>query len=180
MKKLLETDRLIVREWEPDQDVDFALAIYGDWEVARWLGANPQPMTDREALRQRLHFRLNEMHAANDGTGFWPLEEKDTGDVVGALLIKTLPDGEGNLTGDTEIGWHLRRASWGKGYATEAAKAGIRYAFDILKLPELHAVVYSNNAKSIAVTQRLGMQHQGQTDRYYYGVRLEHFLLANA
>lgn len=178
MSTIFETERLIIREWEPDQDIDYAFAMYSDPEVAQFLGATPKPADDKDALLERLRFRVAEARTANNGTGFWPLEEKSSGDVVGALLIKELPDGEGNPTGDIEIGWHLRRASWGLGYATEAATAGIRYAWDILKLPELHAVVYSANTRSIAVTQRLGMEHVGQTDRYY-GVTIEHFLIRN-
>ncbi|MEQ8463257.1 MAG: GNAT family N-acetyltransferase [Coleofasciculus sp. E1-EBD-02] len=74
------------------------------------------------------------------------------------------------------MGWHFRRVSWGKGYATEAARGIIAYGFNTLQLPVLYAVVHPDNKRSIRVTQRLGMTPMGLTNRYY-GVQLLLFKL---
>lgn len=176
MEVIFRTPRLIVRRWDMDRDIDDAFAMYSDPEVMRYLGRDPKPDTDIEALRTRLAARVATQDEAANGLGTWAIEEAATGDVVGAFLIKALPDGDGNPTEHIEIGWHLRRKSWGMGYATEAAQEGIRYGFETLGLPELHAVVYAENTRSLAVARRLGMRHLGPTDRFY-GITVEHFVL---
>src|SRR5436190_18060817 len=111
MPVVFETERLIARHWEPERDAEDALAIYGDPEVMRFLGRTPQVIADLDEMRARLE-KLMEVYATHPGTGSWALEEKATGRVVGAVLVKLLPDGDGNPTQDTEVGWHLGRAAW--------------------------------------------------------------------
>lgn len=77
---------------------------------------------------------------------------------------------------EVEVGWHLNPDHWGRGYATEAGRGALSLAFGACGLAEVLAVVYPDNAKSIAVCRRLGMTHLGQTDRFY-GVTLELFRL---
>jgi len=110
---------------------------------------------------------------------FGQSKRRRTGQVVGALLIKNPPAAEGNLLEEVEIGWHLRKSAWGKGYATEAARAGLDYARDRLALDRIIAVVFKENERSVAVTKRLGMTPRGPSDRYY-GVTLELFELTLA
>lgn len=174
MPVVFETERLIIRRWEPDRDADDAYAMYSDPEVIRLLGRAPAIVASPEIQREYLEKRIAYYTERNDGTGVWALEEKSTGQVVGALLVKHLPDGEGTPTEDLEVGWHLRRSAWGKGYATEAGRVGIDYAHGQLGAPVVFAVVKKDNARSIAVTHRLGMKPLGSTDKYY-GVTLELF-----
>jgi ribosomal-protein-alanine N-acetyltransferase len=176
---VFETDRLIARRWDPERDVDDALAMYGDWEVMRFLGREPQVVQDAAAMKSRLEKLLQTYAERDNGTGAWALEEREKGAVVGAILVKHLPDAEGIPTEDLEIGWHLRKSAWGNGYATEAGLAGLSYAFGVLSEPVVYAVVYAENVRSIAVTQRLGMTPLGPTDRYY-GVNLELFEKRNS
>ncbi len=68
---------------------------------------------------------------------------------------------------DYEVGWHLRRSAWGKGYATEAGRAALNYGFTVLGLPIIYAVTHPQNYASMRVAQRLGMTHRGRTNRYY-------------
>jgi [ribosomal protein S5]-alanine N-acetyltransferase len=68
-----------------------------------------------------------------------------------------------------EIGWHFRPASWGFGYATEAAHHTAQYAFEQLNLPLLLAIIDPQNKRSIALAERLGMHNDGFTTRYYGG-----------
>jgi [ribosomal protein S5]-alanine N-acetyltransferase len=87
-----------------------------------------------------------------------------------------LPDNNGDPTPEIEVGWHLKKSAWGKGYATEAGQAVLNYGFNVLKLPIIYAVVNPANTASIQVTQRLGMTPLGRTQQYY-GKELELFKL---
>lgn len=166
------TERLIAREWRPEEDAEAAFEMYGDPEVVRYLGRTAQPEPSVEAVRSKLEERMARQAALGDGSGAWALEEKSTGEVVGTILVKRLPDGEGNPTEDFEVGWHLRRRSWGMGYASEAARAALVYAQETLGLDKIHAVLYRENVRSAKVAERIGMKHVGATDRYY-GVEVE-------
>lgn len=79
---------------------------------------------------------------------------------------------DGIQTNYVEIGWHFRPASWGFGYATEAAQRIAQHAFEDLHLPVLLAVSAPENKRSVAVMERLGMRSDGLTTRYYGGAPL--------
>ena len=70
----------------------------------------------------------------------------------------------------------MKKSAWGKGYATEAAKAILDYGFNTLKLPVIYAIARSDNVRSLRVIQRLGMIPIGRTNRYYK-MELEMFKL---
>ena len=160
------TERLRLRPWQPE-DLDTILAIYSQWEVARYLGRTPRAMTgpaDAEAALAR-------WTALSDGRlGVWaivPIAPAEQGAAVGSLLLKELPlSAGGGPSGDIEIGWHLRPEVWGRGYATEAAGRVLDHAWT-LGLDRVLAVTYPENAASQAVCRRLGMSPLGLTDRYY-------------
>jgi [ribosomal protein S5]-alanine N-acetyltransferase len=175
MPTIFETARLIVRDWIPDEDSEQAFEIYGDPEVMRFIG-NGETVDSIESLRQRLQQVCDRYTQLNNGTGYWAIVEKETGKIAGSVILKQLPDNEGQPTSDYEVGWHLRRDSWGKGYATEAGRAAVKYGFNILKLPTIYAVVKPANQASIRVTQRLGMTPMGRTNKYY-STELELFKL---
>lgn len=163
MRSLI-SPRLLLREWE-EKDIDFLFDMYSRWEVARFLGSAPRPLTDRDdavATLGRWRARQNDVHT------IWAIQDRATGHLLGtALLVPLLASGEKLLPGDdTEIGWHLHPDAWGKGYATEAANAVMSYAARSGVSPVL-AVTWPENTASQAVCRRLGMRHLGQTDRYY-------------
>jgi RimJ/RimL family protein N-acetyltransferase len=103
--------------------------------------------------------------------GVWALELAGIGTVAGTVLLKPLPGG----VGEVEVGWHLHPDSWGRGYATEAARAVITRGFEA-GLPEVYAVVRPGNAASVAVCTRLGMTPLGRMRRWY-DVELDAFRL---
>jgi ribosomal-protein-alanine N-acetyltransferase len=171
---LFETPRLLARRWTFD-DAPAVLALFSDPEVARFLpGA---VMADLDAARAMVQRNLDRYVNLGGVMGGFALVEKNTGAIVGNTLIKPLPDGSGHPTTDIEIGWHLARAQWGRGYATEGARACLDYGFETLHLPIIHAVVDPRNERSLRVARRLGMIHRGQTDAYY-GQTVEWFSLA--
>jgi RimJ/RimL family protein N-acetyltransferase len=192
---LFETPRLTLRPYDPDSanDVADAYAMYADPEVVRYLSGQVVP--DAEEQRRRLRDRVAFYATLNNGTNLWAIVPRATGRVVGTALLKQLPcstpqfeHGDGtshaftattnpaDLTDDYEVGWHLARAHWGHGYATEAARALVAYGFGDLKLDTIHAVVNPANAASIRVTRRLGMTPLGRT-RKYYNAEVELFRL---
>jgi RimJ/RimL family protein N-acetyltransferase len=162
-----ETERLIARTWRPE-DAERAFDIYSRLEVAKWLGAEPRPLESMDEAKYLVR-RWAELNDENLDTGRWALERKSDGAVVGTVILLDLPDGDGEL----EVGWHLHPDSWGHGYATEAARGALTLAFG-RGLGEVLAVVRPDNAPSLAVCRRLGMEELGLTDRYY-GTSLELF-----
>ena len=155
---IFETERLVARDWRPE-DAEAAYAIYRDEDVVRFLGSVPRPVESLDAMRERIDGWLAARR--DDGYGFWALETRD-GTLVGATLCKPLPD-----AGEVEIGWHLGKAHWGHGYASESGAAAARYAFERQGLDVVYAVVVRENAASLAVARRIGMTYEGTTDRYY-------------
>lgn len=177
MNALLETQRLIIRRWIPEIDAKQAFEIYGDAEVMRFIGTG-KTEASIETQRQSLEAAIERYKQSNNNTtGAWAILEKQSAIVVGTILLKQLPDINRQPTQDYEVGWHLKKASWGKGYATEAAKGIINYGFNVLQLPIIYAVVKPENHASVKVTQRLGMTPMGITNQYYDGVELLLFKL---
>ena len=177
MNPVFETDRLYARPWNSDTDVEAAFALYGDPEVMRYLGANPQVVPCLDDQKARLQKIEEMMLTKTDHTGFWALVRKEDDQVIGAILFKELPDGDNNPTGDYEIGWHLAKDYWGNGYATEAAQAVLQHIKTHRPdIKTVHAVAYPQNTKSLAVMRRIGMREDGQTDRYY-GILCTHYVL---
>ncbi|NJL35560.1 MAG: GNAT family N-acetyltransferase [Leptolyngbyaceae cyanobacterium RM2_2_4] len=174
MAILTETKRLVIRNWVPQDDAEQAFEIYGDPKVVRFIGGKTEESI--EAQRRSLQRRVDCDAALNNGTGFWAIADKQTGEIFGTVILKQLPDNDSNPTPEIEVGWHLKKAAWGKGYATEAGQAVLDYGFNVLKLPIIYAVVNPKNAASIRVTQRLGMISLGRIQKYY-GKELELFKL---
>lgn len=159
---MFETERLRARDWTLD-DVEAAYAIYRDEDVVRYLGSVPQPVESADAMRVRVQrwIAVNDSYGTS-GYGFWALETHG-GTLVGATLLKPLPEHEDEV----EVGWHLGKAHWGNGYATEGARGAIEHGFADVGLDVVHAVIVKENAASVAVARRLGMAYRGSTDRYY-------------
>lgn len=177
MNALLKTERLIIRRWIPEIDAEQAFQIYGDAEVMRFIGTG-KTQASIETQRQSLETAIERYKQSNNTTtGAWAIVEKESSTLIGTILLKQLPDTKSKPTQDYEVGWHLRKASWGKGYATEAARGIINYGFNVLQLAIIYAVVKPENHASVKVTQRLGMKTMGITNRYYNGVNLLLFKL---
>ncbi len=166
----LTTERLVIRPWQHEA-APRLLDILSRIEVMKWLGdGEPTLMRDLAEAHERI-----DRYAARSETpplGIWAVELAATGQVLGTVLLVTLPNAE---HGEVEIGWHLHPDSWGHGYATEAARAVIERGF-ALGLPEVYAVVRPGNEASLAVCRRLGMQPLGRMRRWY-DVELEAFRL---
>ena len=164
---ILETERLILRNWHIPQDVPDAFAIYSNPEVIQYLGVNPQPVPDHEEMERRITL-WRDFNDQNPPYGMFAIEGKSNGRVIGAMIFRELPDADRNGTGDYEIGWHLGQEFWGHGYATEAGAALLAYGFNSCpNLKEILAIAYPENHRSLRVMEKLGLTPLGMTNRYY-------------
>ena len=138
------------------EDAEDAFTIYGDPEVARYLGTTGQPVPNVEKLRENLAKRIEKTKGQT--MGFWALELKGTGELIGGALLQPLPD-----ESDVEVGYHLGKRHWGKGYATEIASRLVRYGFEDLGLKRIVGVTYPQNKASMRVLEKSGLTHRGQS-----------------
>ena len=140
----LTTERLTLRGWRED-DLDAYAAIAADPEVMRFMGA---PLDRADTWRQIAVFVG---HWELRGHGLWVVERD--GELIGRVgLIR--PEGWPGL----EVGWLLGREAWGQGYATEAARAAVDYAWRELGAQELISLIAPDNVPSQRVAERLGMR----------------------
>ncbi len=148
----LRTERLLLRGWRPEDRAPFA-ALNADPEVMAHFPAMLSP-EESDAFAERV-----EQHFESHGFGLWAVEAE--GGFIGftGLAVPRFEAGwmQGRHRPVVEVGWRLARASWGKGYATEAARAALRHAFETVGLPEVVSFTTLDNLRSQAVMQRLGM-----------------------
>lgn len=148
----LETERLLLRQFR-DDDLDAFAAMSADLEVMEFLG----PVMSRRDAWRAMAMMLG--HWQLRGYGSWAVEERATGQLLGRIGLYN-PEGWPGL----EVGWTLARAAWGRGYATEGARASLDYALDTLGADHVISVIDPDNARSIAVAERLGERYERMWD----------------
>lgn len=156
MVRTLETPRLLLRPWR-DADVEPWVAMWADADVMEFF-----PWTfDRaqaEGMAARMRTRLE-----TDDYGWWILEVKGGPGFAGIIELQDVPF-EAHFTPALEVGWLLLPGQWGRGYATEGARAAIAFAFDELHAAEVVAMTAIPNVRSRRVMERLGMTHDPADD----------------
>ena len=150
----VQTPRLVLRQWRAADRKPFA-ALNGDPRVTQFL----LPITPQEsdALADRLAAGIDE-----HGWGFWAVEAPGVAPFIGFVGIKTLAPAFPFAPG-VEIGWRLAQSFWGRGYASEAADAALRVGFEQVDLNEIVAFTATDNLRSRAVMDRLGMAADPET-----------------
>uniref|UniRef100_UPI003BA99420 GNAT family N-acetyltransferase n=1 Tax=Stappia sp. TaxID=1870903 RepID=UPI003BA99420 len=153
----LETDRLSIRPWRDDDREPFA-AMCADPEVMRYF---PAPLSRKESddLIDRAIVR-----AEDDGVCFQPVERLEDGCFLGFVGLSRPAWQVPGAPGCVEIGWRLAQAAWGRGYASEAARAWCRFGFETLGLREIVSFTTVANDRSRRVMERLGMTHTPADD----------------
>jgi RimJ/RimL family protein N-acetyltransferase len=152
----LTTARLCLRPWRPEDLPHFA-ALNADPRVREHF---PMVLTseasDRQAAAIGEHFRKH-------GFGFWAVEAVGVADFVGFVGL-SIPTFAAHFTPCVEIGWRLAFEHWGRGYATEAARAAVDCGFRRLGLEEIVAFTVPANWRSIRVMEELGMRRSPAED----------------
>ncbi|MGH6979902.1 MAG: GNAT family N-acetyltransferase [Stellaceae bacterium] len=140
----LDTERLMLRGWR-ESDLDGLAAIFGDADVARFVGG----VQSRSDAWRTLSATIG--HWVLRGYGLWAVTRKSDNALVGRVGIHYPLDWPG-----IEVAWTLGRPYWGQGYATEAAAASVRFGFAQLGLPRLVSLIDPRNRASQRVAERLG------------------------
>lgn len=159
---ILETERLVLRYQQPS-DVAALAELWTDPEVTEHMGG-PR---DRAKLLSALEETAKHPRAEPDD--LWPVVEKDSGEVVGdcGLLDKEVEQRQ-----EIELVYVIRRASWGRGYATEMAEGIKRHAFERLGLRRLIALIEPGNVASERVAIKVGMRLEKEIVRPGGALRL--------
>jgi RimJ/RimL family protein N-acetyltransferase len=152
---MLTTERLLLRQWR-DDDLDAWAELNADPSVREFFDG----VLTRDQARASLERFRDDI--TGRGWGWWAVEVRATGELAGMAGLD--PVDEGLPFHGVEIGWRLARRAWGKGYATEAARAVLAYGFETLGLLEILAIAAAGNVRSHAVMTRLGMTHDPADD----------------
>lgn len=148
---ILETPRLILQTWSID-DLHPALEIFRDADVMRYIGSG-EPFT---LDRTREFLIWVEKYQAENGFCRWKVIESSSGQIIGSCGFAR-PEG----LRDIELGYVMRRASWGKGFATEAAEACMHHGFNNLRFREIIALTDPENTASRRVLEKIGFRERG-------------------
>lgn len=147
---VVETERLVLRGFV-GEDLDAFAAISADPQTMQYVGG----VRSREDVWNAI--AVISGHWALRGFGMWAVDEKETGRLVGRIGLYH-PEGWPGI----EVGWVLARDVWGRGYATEGAKASVRYAYDAVRVDRLITIIDPRNERSIRVAERLGASFSEQ------------------
>lgn len=151
---MLKTDRLLLRQWVENDFFSFA-EMCSDKHVMKFF---PKLQTQKESFEmgKKIQSLIHER-----GWGLWAVEIPNQEKFIGFVGLH-IPKDSMPFSPCVEIGWRLSRAHWGKGYATEAAKLVLEYAFNTLNIHELVSFTTVANIRSIAVMQKIGMHDSNQ------------------
>ena len=152
MHVFLETERLILRRFTAD-DVDLLVALDGDPAVMRFLSGGP-PTPREEIAHDHIPSYLAD-YERFAGFGFWAALEKATGAFLGWFHFRPH---HGDPVDQPELGYRLRQAAWGQGYATEGSRALLRKGFTELGVQRVVASTYQDNVASRRVMEKVGMR----------------------
>lgn len=165
---LIETPRLRLRDMSM---ADFG-AICRIMQDAETMYAYEGAFTDEEV---RAWILRQEERRRTTGLGLLAVELKESGEVIGQCGLTMQPWKEAQVL---EIGYLLRRDCWGHGYATEAARACRRYAFEQLGAEEVCSIIRDTNRASQRVALRNGMKPVDTWTKHYRGVDMPHIRYA--
>jgi RimJ/RimL family protein N-acetyltransferase len=161
---VIETPRLILRQWQASDYAPFA-DLNASTAVMEYFHS-VLSRAESDALVDRLIALIDE-----SGWGFWATEIQSSGKLIGFVGLVPVAD-EYPFAPGVEIGWRLAEQFWGHGYASEAAKASLHYAFSELVLPEVVSITTCTNLKSQNVMKKIGMLNT-KKNFYHHAVALD-------
>jgi RimJ/RimL family protein N-acetyltransferase len=161
------TARLLLRSWRPADRGPFA-ALNADPEVVRHV-RDGRPMTREESdgLLEAI-----EVHWEEHGFGLWCVAPRDEPDACLGFVGLAIPSFLPAVLPAVEIGWRLARGAWGRGLATEGARASLEHAFGPLELRAVISLIGPENTRSVRVAEKLGMRRSASHIHPATGVKL--------
>lgn len=151
----LETERLIIRDLT-EHDLEGIFVLDSDSRVHEFLGQKPITKKE-EALK---YIKDVQQQYTERGVGRWAIETKDTSEFVGWCGLRLYSDYTfNNHTNFYDIGYRLRPKFWGKGFATEASKECLNYAWNTLQLKTVYGITEQHNEASHRVLLKIGLQY---------------------
>lgn len=166
-ESFMKTDRLLFSHWNA-ADSALAASLWGDKQVTAHISSSGMFTEQEVAERLALEIHNQKTH----GIQYWPIFHKESERFIGCCGLRP-HKGRADIF---ELGYHLKRSAWGNGYATEAAGAVVRYAYETLSARALFAGHSPNNMASAKVLVKLGFafSHEelypptGLKHSYYY------------
>lgn len=164
----IRTDRLHLRLFTRE-DSDAYAAIMGDRDVGKWFPRGEG--YTREEAEKSLNYILE--HWNKHGFGIWAVTHKEDNAFLGRCGLNLVA-----ATSETEVDFVIAKNYWGRGYATEAARAALAHGFQILNLERIIALAKPDNVASIRVIKKIGMRHNKTAE--YWGITCELFDITKA
>lgn len=149
----IKIQRLGLRNWI-DSDIAPFAEMCQDVDVMKHF---PDLVSEEQAAA---YVRAYQQHFEEYGFTYFAVESLGSGEFLGFIGLKH-QNYESPFTPCVDIGWRLKKSAWGKGYATEAAKACLEFAFESAELDEVFAMCANSNAASEAVMKKIGMKKAG-------------------
>lgn len=153
MKIHTESDRLILRELLPE-DAQGIFEMDSDAEVHQYLGNKPIKTLEES----RVSIEYIRQQYIDNGIGRWAVIEKETNQFIGWSGLKLITELTNGHINYYDLGYRFIKKYWGKGYATESARASISYAFNQLNADEVYAIADIDNLASVKILEKLGLK----------------------
>lgn len=150
----IETPRLIIREFEPN-DAAALFEMDRDPEVHKYLGNTPYT----NIQQSRTYIKKTREQYATDGISRWALINKTTGELIGRTGFKLIQENTNGHVNYYDFGFRNRRKYWRKGYAFEAAQAALNYGINTLKLKDIYAMTHVDNTGTAYLLRKLGFEY---------------------
>lgn len=162
MKKTIETDRLILRKIELS-DAESLFEMDSNPEVLKYIGV-PTTKSIEEVTKMILliHDQYDKFNV-----GRWAVVDKNTNQFLGWSGLKFMTESINGHSNFYELGYRFLPQFWGKGYATESAKAWLNYAFKEIKCDSVYAMTDTKHAASINVLEKIGFELMNEFDYPY-------------
>ena len=162
----IETERLLLRQSTTAHLNDWAERVFADPEVIRYMPKRDMTPYARAERALNNYARLWMQHKI----GGWVITDKVDGQLIGSCKIEYLDD-----TDEYELGYALSKSYWGKGIATETARAVTRFGFESVRLDRIIAVVVPDNTASWRVLEHIGFVYEKKA--YYYDLDVVYYAI---
>lgn len=154
MKHIIETERIVLREFEFSDEKDL-FEMDSDPEVHLYIENDPVKSIDQ--IRHVIE--MVQKQYKENGIARWAVVDKETKECLGWSGLKYFKEPLNNHTDFYELGYRFKKKHWGKGYATESSTAVLNYGFKNLNVDSIYAITHPNNLKSKKVLNKLGFNH---------------------